>query len=685
MVMQQLRSRNFMKGALWLILILTIPSFVLFYGYSDTGGGGAVRQQALVTVHAGSTSRELTRNELMAARDELANYYTFVFAAAQGTPPNARLTSAIESALSNRDVAEFAVSRVGLQQRLAEQQILVSPEQVARRLANQGVTKENLDRILQSQRMSEAQFLMVQKDVLRADRGRESVSMLARTSLPELWQEYQLTADRLTGAFVRFGSQELLDAQTVSDAEVKEAYDRFLADPKLRRQLRKGAERVYQFVYLPPPPTRIPALPGEAEIRAAYNAAPTTDDSIWIPGGSMTRHILVSMNMATATEEEKAAARAQLEAARQRILLGGEAFEVVANEVSTDIRNTKFDDSESSPTLLGGLMPRAITEADAPIWGQAYVEFATKANIGETSAVMETPQGMVVARLEARGDMLRRDFELVREELGARLLLEARNKAREERTAAAQETLKRVREVVARESTLEGIARELQTDVRTTSPTAESARFIPEVGSFSRESAALDLLEKGDVTPALLSDNEAVAVLRLAEVFAERDQTIEEARTFLQDQVRREKAVAEARRRAEEFRGKVGANDRLTTVALGLNLPFVELSTEFTRAELPTELRNLRGFENRSLALRPMQTMVFPEGIGAEPDSFLVFQLLGRREPAREEFFAQLRDLERNVIAAKQQGFLEDFYRDSRERLRAEYNPDFIGREAPRR
>lgn len=671
--LQKIRSPYVMKWGLWAIIIITIPSFVALYGFAPPQKHGGVDMSSLVKVRGASGVIELGREDLARAKNEAVSYYSELAALAFGVPREqmGQVQQAINGAISTMEAIDFAVLGVAMRERLEKQDLRVSDRQVSSLLRRQGITRERLREMLGG-RMSEYEYAAIVRDQITRDMARRTVSRAARTSLLELWQEYLLQNEKLTVDFVRLTIEPEED-MIVPTEKVVELYEKWRAERN--PAVIEPAKRVYRHVTFPAPP---PAFvnPTDEQLKAAYDAAVVAGESIIkAQPGVRVRQILqpVTERMDLTA---RLVARAAVEAARVRIE-AGEDFATVANELSQDPRNLRFTDADSSPTLLGGLLPYMLEGTEVVAWGDKYMEFVKTAEVGATSGVLETPQGFVLARVESRTTDSVLTFDEAKEALRQRVTEQLRAEAARAREAQIAANLERLRNAVASETTLEGIARAVGLSVETTSPTIATQTFIPGIGSLSREAETLKNLTPRLISPVLQSNNGAVTVLSIAEIIPEDFRPMDMVRASLERAIKRNVAVQEAELRASKLRDAVRAGDLLTSAALTMGL--VASSPEpFTRSELPEELRAVTELELRLTSARKGDFFIVRGGSPAFVTEVIAIAVKDVSEPQISDFLANIQSLERSLLMAKQQGYLEEFRTDAIAMMRPEIDTDFI-------
>lgn len=682
-MIQKLRNPYWMKWGLWAIILLIVPAFVLFYGFGDMGATPQMSTGPLMTVHTDSGRVEYGPREYESARNEAAAYYAELAVAAGLISPfqQRSVQNQISGALRTQDITEFAMAQVALRQRLEDQGVRVTGQQVSRFLRDAGMTQEQLQNILRANRMTVHEYESIMRSQLQVDMARQSVSRVARTSLLELWQEYLLAKEELTFDYVRLAVRPDQTAE-LDEAEVLSRYEELVEDrdPTIIERERY----VFDYVTIPLPPAN-PELPAEEELREAYEEIPEDDPEFVQEGGIEVRHLLIATGPGM-TEEERAEARERAEAARARIE-EGESFAAVANEVSEDIRNLDFADvqlqegMEPVPNLRGGLLPNRLTGDEIDAWGEEWVRFINEEDEDVLSPVIETPQGFSVARVESRREAGRLSFEEARTILRSRLMEERREAAQTARDAAAGEAMRRMDEAVAVQTTLQGIANELGVEVERSSPVLTTSTSIPGVGNLANEREALRLLvEEGDMSPRLVTNTGQSAVLRLAEINPERVRDLDEVRATVENSLRREKAREAATARAEAIKERIEQGEALAAIAEEEELELFTIE-DSPREDIPSQLGIFASLEQDLIQAREGSVVISRGGTGDFVTELLVAHVQAVEEPDMQTFMAELRDLERDLLSAKRQGYVEDFRKDAVAQLRVDLGEVLLTRE----
>ncbi|MDK2970794.1 MAG: peptidyl-prolyl cis-trans isomerase [Candidatus Sumerlaeota bacterium] len=672
-MMQTLRNPKVLKMGLWVILVLTIPSFVLFYGFggSDSPSGGSMGPKtAYVTVQADSGKVEIGAQELKAAREELTNEYLRLYMGVTGQQPTQRVVLQIQNGLTNKQIAEYAVSRVAFSELAEKSDLLVTNEQVSRMLREQGVTAEQLNAFLKSQGMREIDYLRQERFRLRTQRMESLIGSLAKTSLLELWLQYKLENDRLRVAYAKVPVSNYLDEVEVTDTEVQEYYeanlDRFV----------KPEERVYRYVLQEAPP-----LPDkeyevtEERVQELYDAIdPQQDPRFFEEPGRTVRHIMVKPAEGESADE----AMARAEELRRRIVEDGENFAVLANQESQD-------EEARAGGLVKGRVREETKDEFVALYGPAWYDAATYYNVDDISNVLESEGNYYILKIDAESDG-KLPLDRARPILEGMIRSELRAADEIEQREQMQALQIKMQQEAASRTSIDGIARALGSEVRETSPTLATRYSLPGIGDLSSHRETIDDLEEGDIGPVMMATGtNNLVILQLAEIIPERNFSLGEVHDDAAEAVRRQKATERAREVADDLAERVRSGDSITSAALELNLAARETEEPFGRMERPADLRMVQEFPNVTLRGDVGDVFVAQSGFGDFVDSWVAFEILSKQEPEKSAFLKDMQQLELGMTNAKQMMFVDEFRKDSLETMKAEFDEDYIKQDQGRR
>ncbi|MEQ8819121.1 MAG: peptidylprolyl isomerase [Sumerlaeia bacterium] len=672
-MMQQLRDPRVMKFAMWSLLILTIPAFVLLYGdfnqAATTSGGFEDREYGTIQTARGEVP--LDNDRMLAARRALADRYMLLISRIYGQQPTQALQSRIENMLSNKEIAEFAVTQEALQDLAERVELRVSDQQLATMLKDQGVTRDMLDNYLRQQGMTETQFLRSQKSSLQRNRVQGLVTSVARPSLLELWQEWLLANEKITAEYARIPVTDFEARVETTEDELREYFEE---NPE---QFVKEEERVYRYVKLAAPPqTPEGEITGEM-LRAAYEALdPQADSQFFGADPLIVRHIQLDIEDGPTTD----AVRQEAQALREQIASGERDMADAADFESDDMENIEFQE-EGLPTTRGGVLAERLTtetrRAMVERYGGEWYKTVAGLEPGEVSPVFESGGAFYIARVEDTGG--KRSFGEVRRQLEARLRSQRDRDWTGRRAESINEAELKMREAAAEATSIEGVARAVEAEVGQTSPTMLSIGFIAGVGDLSQFTDFLSDMQLNELSPALRTPQGDIVVLQVKEILEERPYEFAEVKDRVERSVKREKAVELAREKAEELKAMVKAGDNFTSATEKVELAtYAKVGEPFTRMEAPGALGQAPNFPSVSYGLPDGDLGIVEQGFGQVPLAMIVFKVLSEEEPPKKDFLADLGDLETRYRMDKGSALLEEFRRDAVQTMEAKFDESLV-------
>ena len=683
MLMQKLRDPRIMKVGMWIILGITIPSFVLFYGFSKSDNAHGMNMTDLVTVKNSEGTVKLGSTELREAENE---YPTELMQMAQmfGVVDMRNYSAEVANirrALKPKEKADFAVSQLVLRQRLAKQGIRVTDEQVKQLLSDEGVTREQLNRILKQNNLSEYQYAAMMRDNIAAGQAANTVSRLAHPSLIELYNNYIGASEKITVTLARIAAQPDQNYNPTEE-EIAAKY-KALVDAKDPRAI-QAEQRIYNYVKLDIPTTP-PQKPTEEQLLAEFASAEPDDKQLINPASATLRRIIISFPGGDEAAKEPAKKKAQ--EAHDRIAKG-EDFAAVANEVSEDPLNVKPGQNGSPDEKLGGLLPTPTSEREAMIYGEKYSTFVKSAELNTLSDVIEMPMGYAILRVEGRQPESRMDFAAARNIITRRVQQKLNQQQLDARNAVASDKLKAMRDAAAQETTLDGIARVLKTDVKETSPTTTLSTFINGPGSFTSSADALKSLRPKGHTDVLQNSLNEPVILSIKQVIPERQRDLAEMKTVLISVLRQELAEKQAKEKADALQARVVAGDSLTSAAAELKVT-AETLPPFSRGDDVRAISpQLMGFENIALFIgsaKKGEPRVLREGRGSFTQGYGVLEITSAETPSVQDFVKNMSAIEMATLRLKRTAYLAEFRRDAVKTSKVTYNEMYVTPEEPKK
>ncbi|CAN5469340.1 hypothetical protein BH09SUM1_BH09SUM1_28130 [soil metagenome] len=673
-MLQQLRHPKVMKWGMWAVLIVTIPSFIAFYGFSNVSHDQGMRTDALVTVTTASGKQKLGENELKAAKNEAANYYVRKIAEGDQQVYYSNyntIGSDVYSGLDSKTIADFAVGQVALRERLHKQNMIITDRQVNDSLKEAKITKEALQKQLDRNGMTSYEFAALQRARLEAVAANDTISRIAHTSLLELWQEYVLGHEQISVVEARVPIQT--DAAAAIDpARVQTRYDELVA--KQDTDVIEPARRVYQYVGKMSVTPQIPD-PMVDEIKGRYESLPETDPAVAATPGYKLRQIIVPFP--SGEDGSTSASKALAQKAMDRVN-AGEDFAKVADETAKAVEEQKLAGAQPYMAYPGGLAPMMYQGTEKDQWGEPWTKFVSGAKAGDVSNLLETEKGYVIAKVESHTEPGKKSYEDAQAAISAKLSEERRLQADADHKKATAEISAKFRDAYKAETNLAGIAKAVNAVVRETSPTLSAQPSIPGIGDLSRDQKYVHDLKVGQISQPLQTAEGNVVVLRIDQDRPAAPRALEAVKLRIEQRLRVEDAAAAAMKKAEELRDRVVNNhDELTSAALEMNLT-AEALPPFSRTDPPQQFRSLSDIGNQLERAHKGDVLIVREGSENFPISIAVIHLKDMTEPSRTDFLKELKDIEPQQLALKREGYVEDFRRDAVKDLKPVYDVHYV-------
>jgi peptidyl-prolyl cis-trans isomerase D len=429
------------------------------------------------------------------------------------------------------------------------------------------------------------------------------------------------------------------EALQPTDAELETYYkahpDEF-TQPERRRVLAAS---------LPAASVPAPAVT-DADIAAAYTARKSQFEQ---PARTKVSHILIKVPaVGGSAAEDQAKARAETTLARIR---GGADFAQVAKEVSED-PSTASRGGDLGLIAAGELVP----EVDKAIQGLKP---------GEVGGPVRSPFGFHVLKVFEVVPGSRKELKDVTPTLRATLAAEGQLKAHRDRAQEAQRAL-----LVAADFTAE--ARRLGLTVREAGPLRRGDP-IEGVGRVAEAGDAIFALPPDGVSSPVRVP-EGLVIFRVVGVEPARLLPLDEARPDVLRAVRRQKALEEAKGRAEKLAEAIRKGEDAQALARqGTNVTYGEVGP-FSRAE-PLGDRAL------GQVLSPVALTLGEGGVGGPvegPGGYYVVKLLGRERPDAAGFEPARATLEARLLREKRARLWQAWLAAARAGAKIHVNRDLL-------
>ncbi|GAB4324084.1 MAG: hypothetical protein Kow0059_19530 [Candidatus Sumerlaeia bacterium] len=664
--------RKKQKPILKWTLILVIPSFIAFYGWSTITGANRSPDNPdswwirIKDEKAGGGWQEITQWDMRQARESLMDRYIGLLQNAGFGAQAAQLVRQFESAITNERLAMEAIDNAILRMYARERGLTVSADELQSYVtqAYRGLNSEQARRFLQSQGLTEQAFLAQARQRLLLEKARREVAAPAFVSVYETWQEYALSEQGLKVAALELNQADFINDVVVEEAALQDYFTKNIETYRIPEK------RTYEYIKIDRLAMREELQPDQAAIAAYYEAH---KEEFMIEPGVKVRQILLRLPP-DASDEQKQARQDEARRLLER-LQAGEDFAALADEVSEDPANVTSASAGSTETIkLGGLIDAWITPSTTR-YGEEFVKAAMALNPGKLSDVISTPRGLVILKCVEAREGRTPPFEEVREQ--------AEEKWREARSRELfKEQRTRLAEAISNYTDFTEIAQAAGLRVQTTEPLNADNYFFPNIGNLSSYEIYFKDMENGDSVPGVMdipnADNPNVAVyMRLVKIEPTHLPELSEVRDRVEGDFKREKALELARQRAESLKTAVKTLEDLKQAAsdLGKQLKttddFVKLQ-DIESAGLP----RIRDFASE-LVRTPELTIRLSEVRGFLRDSiggYALWMITERQPLDKAEFQKRLDELQAGQLHLKRQTFLAEFLAARRNRLKIEYN-----------
>ncbi len=659
-MMKQLRSRKTMRRIMLVTLVVTIPAFVVFYGWGSGGKGQrGLDARVIATVKPPSSLKrvEITTQDGIRAKNQLINQLANQLQ--QRANPNQ-----IEQAISNKTIVDTAVDLFALQRLSQEHNLTVTPRELSYLLsqAYPGASIEQIRQALQNQGIDFRSWLNDLQRSRQLNKARIYVEAAAHVPLPALWNEYVRINTQASLQYAEVPVQDRAEEMTVTDEDLQQEYD------KQREDLREPDKAVYDYVAVRRFDIQQKIQVTDEQALEFYEA---NKEQFLIPGQATIRHVLITLPAEpTAQQKERAESLIQDVYAEAQ---SGVPLSELANEYSEDPQNTRVLEEGTTQTIkLSGLLPTPITREQEATWGSDFVDAVFSQPLDTISSPVLTNRGWDIFEVISRTDERYRPLDEVRDQVDARV------KAREvsDRFEQAVKDLQEARQNI---STLEGIASRLNLDVQTTSPTVVGAEVIPGLGSIRGYLVDITELQPGGDMTGVIETASTAAVVRMEELIPSHIPDLEDVRQQLTREIQLREAFDAALEQARSLTLQVQQGDQLTSAAALIDLVYGSTDQPITLGTAPFPYSQMQDLDAWVMATPAGGTFI-TEGfkVGDIPSKLYVARVLDKEKPSRDEFFQQIATLYPSRLYERQQTLLEGYYLEARKRLDPQYNPDFV-------
>lgn len=661
-MLKQLRSQKLMKWLLKATLFLVIPSFVLFYGWSDLmpsgrGYGASTyaefREPGMLNFWPFNTFEAIKQGDLLDAGDRLLQRRRME-SALTGVPfPQ----SADIGMFSRAELLEEALNQRIILHYAAENGIRATKQECREAIQAQFPqnTKAIFKIVLMQQGLSEEQYLAN----LRKEIVNEKVASLflnqTKTSEFEVWQEYSLQNEQIQFDYVKISGSDYREAVAVDENDLKTFY------AENEEEYRVPVQRKRQYISVSRSQVDAETTISDDDARAYYNENRETNFLFWSGSRAKVRHILLkypAFQLAMPDDELTSRSLAILTQARQE----GVDFGALA-DVHTEDEDNVESIAGGPVTRKGGLIGW-IDDGSRAEWGDVFVNavLAVKTPGEVNDNFVSDSKGVHVFKVEEIEDPKPRPYELD-------VIDKARNAARLLKIAEGLVSrVEALEKAYGGSSMLPSIAASLGVEVQESDwLNIDDYVIDPALGSLASEDSYIDLLGKNDLSSVLRIASGAIC-LGPYEERASRIPDLSEVRDAVEQDYRDWKALEFAKAKSEEGAEKAKTLEDLQDWAQAEG--FEAKTTEyFVRIDPPVEffetiddLPKLT-YKTPIGAVRTASLSMFGEKVG-----WIVWRIRDVKDADVEKYHKEKARLRREMIFWKQWTLMDEWLSNARKK-----------------
>ena len=653
-------------------LILVIPSFLAFYGFSslkDNAGRGGdwyfirIKDRPLPFMRW----TKIEDAQMKQAQNELLNEYQ---AAMQIN--NRQMADELAKIITPAEVATEALNNHILLKQSAKTGISGTPEELEKMIKqyfpqNPGEGMLYMMRIFGYDANQEEAFVQDQIYRMTIDKARFLHRMQAKASLYELWQQFQLVEEKVQLSYVHFDSANYLEKVVLSDSDITTFFSENQEKFRVPDQIR------YEYLAIQKATLINDAVCSDSEALAYYEQNLETEFKK--EKEVQVRHIMLPFNPDDTEETLKQIADRMTDLYTTLTVHGADMADL-ADRFSADPANERVEtDGEGNETRTrqGGLLP-TYWSAKSPAanrYGQTVVNEALSMEKDAISKPIKGERGYHILRVE---DVIPERIMSFEESRATATQAVKRSKGEKEFEVKKS----RIYEVFEQTTTLSGLAGQLDMPVKETPLVEHNAMFIPGIGNVSQFQNRIAELREGEISD-LLESPSLLAVMKIKEKKPTHIPELATIRDRVEMDIKQIKSVEMARQAAEDFLKSAGSPESVKASAEKLALT-LETPEAFTHSSPPVTLTGIQNFSQLTLSTPAAKVRLSEISRGESlPTGFVVWVIENRIEPDKAKFLEQLPALRREVVSGKQRTILNENLADMRKASRFEINPQYLG------
>lgn len=660
-MLKQLRSQKVMRRVLRITLILVIPSFVFYYGWSSSRRSALEKSRYLAKIKLGKLSkwREISPTEIEEAERRLLINFSY-FARLMGIPQQIFFSSRMADSIPTLAKITDAVNFYLLLYYSNKYGITTSRDEILLRFRSRWPqnTAANLKRYMEQRKFtSEAELVLTESRESTVDKVKYVLYLQAQASLFELWQQFLITDEKMKIAYVKLPIDEIKKKLSLSDEEIATFYE------QNKEKYREPEKYIFNYTKLSVTDVVTTVTISDEEIAKFYEE---NKERYKLPKRVKVRHILIKVP-AEASPEQVDKLRSKAESLFQRAQ-EGESFEELANSYSDEY----VSDETTTPIKTGGLLGW-VTPRDVNVYGEEFVSTVLKLeNPGDITPPFRTPQGFEIVKAEEIEPESYIPLEEIAPALKMRLFRERCKEIIDRKASELSQELYKY-------TSVEAIAKELNKPLYQTEPVEAGQYVFDDIGNLTPYRNVIDEMTQSKEIQIFPLVTEAV-FMQLREVIPSTIPPLEEIKEKVADDYAYENAVKMAREIAQTIKEEATTTETLMQVALKEGFE-MKRTDYFTRDKLPPELGNIPNFPQVTLKTKVGEVLVSESVSGENNDKLeavIVWLLEDKKPPSIAEFKRQIPRLERELLQIKRETLLNEFLADARKKAQLDINPRYL-------
>lgn len=657
-MLRQLRSPK-IKTVLWIgLAIFIIPSFVVFYGWGSGGSNNnSLGLDTAATLELKNVGKVEVNKRLYEEAKRQLRYTTRQYLTNEMNDQSNADNQIIDYISSDRfAIMDEAISLALLSDFATEQGIkqdVSGPlNDLKKNIPSENQRQQFVQRLAQ-QNMSIGQYL---EEVSRGEflgLAQQTMSLKSRITVYDAWLDYMFNNEKFIADVAHFTTSDYISKITDDTTATAEWFE------NNKKKFSIPDEVEYEYILLRKNDLRKNIVPTDDEITSYYT---NNKEDFRTPRLAKVRQIMLNVDPST-TAENKAEMTKKLEDLRDLCAKGSDFAQLATSNSQQKVfppRDTKIEDN---PSTAGGYLGYISEQIAKSMYGDDWTSAVySMPATGGLTGVIETRQGLVLAKVEEVKDGIIQDLDKVSTTVKNRVIDQKIDDVFTEEVAKLKEQTKKL-------STLDSIANATSMTIATTEKMRKNSNYIPTIGYLGELKEAISDLTKGGRSD-LLADNDRALVIQIKEEYPEHLPTFEEVRPEAERKWKEFRASELAKQDAEKVLAKATTPEAFDAAAVECGTT-VTKTLEFERSEVFSGLGGtIKDFDGLTRSFKQGQVYLdaIDDGTG-NIQSYVVWKIAESKQPTRAEFAKELPLTFRKLSNEKSAIIMRELLRDRRSAL----------------